>query len=253
MCNLKRHQSPCSEESVVTVAGLCQLLGGDWRGANLSLLLTWLFDADAAFSLFLTSSCSFLFSALGLGNCFGDLLSDRMLFLLLRSKLLLDLNPSLPCDSKSPSISLSLSNGNAPHHLDFLHPQPSGNDDCALPLLHSLPPDHNHSAVLCLPHPDCSSLLHPPLVDYSPTANYDHASVALTPKPDSSLVGSYAFVSCNNCSASSCSSSQQNNPLLAEHMSPSSVSDHRSTPGHGCTTSCHLSSSDNDQLSSSAD
>ena len=28
MCNVKRHQSPCSEESVVTVAGLCQLLGG---------------------------------------------------------------------------------------------------------------------------------------------------------------------------------------------------------------------------------
>ena len=129
MCNFKRHHSPCSVESVVTEAGLAQLLGGDWRGANLSLLLTWLFDADAATTGFLTSSCSFLFSALGLHNSFGDLLSDLMLLLLLLSKLLLDLNPSLPCGSKSPSISLPLSNGNALHLLNFLHPQPSGNND----------------------------------------------------------------------------------------------------------------------------
>ena len=220
----------------------------------MSLLLSpRLFDADAATFGFLTSSCSFLVRALGLHNSFGDLLSDLMLSLFLLSKLFLDLNSSLPCGSKSPSISLPLSNGNAPHLLNFLHPQPSGNNDCTLPLLHSFPPDHNHSAVLCLPSPNRSLSLDPPLMHYSPAANDDHASVALTPEPDSPLMLSYAFVSCNNCSAPSCSSSQHNDPPLAKHMSPSSVSDILSTPGHGCTTSCHLSSSDNDQLSSSAD
>ena len=254
MCNVKRHQSPCSEESIVIEVGLCQLLGGDWRGANLSLLLTRsLFAvADAAATASLTSF-SFLFSALGLYNCFGDLLSDLMLLFLLRCKLLLDNKPSLSCGSEGPSLFLSLSDGNAPQDSNFLHPQPSGDNDCASPLQDFSAPDHDHSAVGCTPLFDQPHSLNPPLMEYSPAANNQHSSVALFSQPDGSFVCSNAFVSCNNGSTSSCSSSQHNDPPLTEHMLPSSVGDHLSTSGHGCPTSCHLSSSDNDQLSSSAD
>ena len=90
-------------------------------------------------------------------------------------------------------------------------------------------------------------------MDNSPAANHDHTSVALTPQPDGPFVRSNTFVACNNHAAPSCSSSQQNNPLLAQHVGSSSVDDILSTPGHGCSTSCHLSPSDNDQLASSAD
>ena len=253
MCNFKRHQSPCSVESIVIEVGLSQLLGGDWRGANLSLLLTSRLFAVADAAATATLLTSFIFSLLGLHNCFGDLLSDLMLLLLLRCKPLLDLNPSLSRGSKGPGISLPLSNGNAPHQSNFLHPQPSGNNNGALSLLHSFTPDHDHSTVGCAPLLNQSPLSHPPLVDYSPTANHDHSSVALTSQPDGSFVSCNAFVSCNNCSASSCSSSKHNDSFLAEHMGSSSVSDHLSTSGHGCPTSCHLSSSLNDYHSSSAD
>ena len=255
MCNIKRHHSPSSVESIVIEAGLCQLLGGDWRGANLSLLLTLsLFAvADAAATASLTSFSFLLFSALGLDDCFGDLLSDLMLLFLLRCKLLLELNLSLSCSSESLSFFLSLSDGNASCDSNFLHPYPSGNNDCALPLLHSFLPDQDHSAVGCLPLFDQPLLLNLLLMGYSSAANNDQASLALFSQPDGPFVSSDTFVSCNNCPAPSCSSSQHYDPLLAQHGLTSSGGDHLSFSGHGSTTSCHLSSPDNDQLLSSAD
>ena len=176
-----------------------------------------------------------------------------MLLFLLLCKLLLESNLSLSCGSEHFSLFLSLSDGNAPSDSNFLHPQPSGNDDCASPLHNFSAPDHDHSAVSCTPLFDQPQSLHLLLMEYSPTANNHHSSVALLSQPDGSFVCSNAFVSCDNGSTSSCSSSKHNDPLLTEHMLPPSVGDHLSTSGHGCPTSCHLSSSDNDQLASSAD
>ena len=151
MCNFERHHSPCSVESIVVEVGLSQLLGGNRRGTNLSLLLTSsLFavaDAAAAATSLTTTTFDLLCGAIGLDNRLGDLLSDLMLLFLLRCQLLLDLNPSLPCGSYQPSISLSLSYGQAPRNSNFLHPKPSGNDDCAPSLLDSSPPDDDHSAL----------------------------------------------------------------------------------------------------------
>ena len=209
--------------------------------------------ADAAATASLTSFSFLLFSALGLDDCFGDLLGDLMLLFLLRCKLLLELNLSLSCSSESLSFFLSLSDGNASCDSNFLHPYPSGNNDCALPLLHSFLPDQDHSAVGCLPLFDQPLLLNLLLMGYSSAANNDQASLALFSQPDGPFVSSDTFVSCNDCPAPGCSSSQHNDPLLAQHGLTSSGGDHLSFSGHGSTTSCHLSSPDNDQLLSSAD
>ena len=176
-----------------------------------------------------------------------------MLLFLLLCKLLLESNLSLSCGSEHFSLFLSLSDGNAPSDSNFLHPQPSGNDDCASPLQDFFAPDHEHSSVGCTPLFDQPQSLHLLLMRYSPAANNHHSSLALLSQPDGSFVCSNAFVSCDNGSTSSCSSSQHNDPLLTEHSLPPSVGDHLSTSGHGCPTSCHLSSSDNNQLASSFD
>ena len=257
MCNFERHHSPCSVESIVVEVGLSQFCGGDRRGANLSLGLTrCLFavaDAAAAATSLTTTTFDLLRGAIGLDNRLGDLLSDLMLLFLLGCQLLLDLNLSPPCSSYQLSISLLPGYCQALCNRNFLHPKPSGNDDCAPSLLDSSPPDDDHSASSCVPPRNQTAPLDPSHADYSPAANDEHASVALTSQPDGpSVLGTTPVVS-NNHATSSCSSSQHNDPLLAQHMSPSSVGNHLSTPGHGCTTSCHLSPSDNDQLASSSD